>query len=273
MKLWDRVIKPKQYRLANGKLVLESRTKAPLYLFLFVLAFYFSAKVTGFSLEVLRQRGTQFFRILAAMIPPRLSYFEKVRGPLIDTVKMSLLGSVIGSLLCVPAAMLASQNLMKKPWIYASAKFFLTLVRTLPTLIVALIATYIFGLGTFAGTTAIAVFTFAYVGKQLFEQIETCDMGAYEAMEALGAGKFRAFRAAIVPQVLPVYLSTCLFCFEGNVRYASILGYVGAGGLGLILNEKISWREYDAVGSILITLFLAVVVIEALSHWLRSKLS
>lgn len=152
-------------------------------------------------------------------------------------------------------------------------RVFLSLVRTLPTLVTALIATYMFGLGTMAGTFAIAVFTFAYVGKQLYEQIETVDMGAYEAMEALGSTKSRAFLSAILPQVLPVYLSICLFCFEGNVRYASILGYVGAGGLGLILNEKIGWRDYSSVGMILIVLFITVLVIESISQYIRRKLS
>jgi len=98
-------------------------------------------------------------------------------------------------------------------------------------------------------------------------------MGAYEAMEAMGAGRAQAFLAAIQPQVLPAYLSVCLFCFEGNVRYAAILGYVGAGGLGLILNEKIGWREYDSVGMILVVLFGTVLVIEALSHYIRKKLT
>ena len=95
----------------------------------------------------------------------------------------------------------------------------------------------------------------------------------YEAMEAMGAGRAQAFLAAIQPQVLPAYLSVCLFCFEGNVRYAAILGYVGAGGLGLILNEKIGWREYDSVGMILVVLFGTVLVIEALSHYIRKKLT
>lgn len=131
----------------------------------------------------------------------------------------------------------------------------------------------VFGLGTMAGTCAIAVFTFAYVGKQLFEIIETVDMGPYEAMEALGATRLQAFTTAVFPQVLPTYLSVSLFCLEGNVRYASILGYVGAGGLGLIMNEKIGWREYDSLGMILIVLFVTVIVIEALSHWLRKRLT
>ena len=113
----------------------------------------------------------------------------------------------------------------------------------------------------------------AYVGKQLFEIIETVDMGPYEAMEALGATRLRAFTTAVFPQVLPTYLSVSLFCLEGNVRYASILGYVGAGGLGLIMNEKIGWREYDSLGMILIVLFVTVMVIEGFSHALRKRLT
>ena len=107
----------------------------------------------------------------------------------------------------------------------------------------------------------------------LFESIETIDMGPFEAMEALGATRLQAFTTAVFPQVLPTYLSVSLFCLEGNVRYASILGYVGAGGLGLIMNEKIGWREYDSLGMILIVLFLTVMVIEGISHWLRKRLT
>lgn len=106
----------------------------------------------------------------------------------------------------------------------------------------------------------------------LYEEIETVDMGPFEAMEAMGATKVRSFISAIVPQVLPSYLSNCLFCFEGNVRYASILGYVGAGGLGLILNEKIGWREYASVGMILLALFVTVFIIETISRAARKRL-
>ena len=94
-----------------------------------------------------------------------------------------------------------------------------------------------------------------------------------QAMEALGATRTQAFITAVFPQVLPTYLSVSLFCLEGNVRYASILGYVGAGGLGLIMNEKIGWREYDSVGMILIVLFVTVVAIEGFSHAVRKRLT
>ena len=98
-------------------------------------------------------------------------------------------------------------------------------------------------------------------------------MGPFEAMEAMGCTKIRAFIESVIPQILPGYLSNSLYCFEGNVRYAAILGYVGAGGIGLILNSEIGWRNYSRVGMILIILFITVVIIEYLSYWLREKLS
>lgn len=259
--------------LADGTAITEPRSWTPLVILLVVLAMVLSVKVTGFDLKVLTERGREFFVILGQMFPPKTGYMEQVWEPLFDTVKMSLLGSVTGSILAIPFAITASSNIVKNRFLTTVTRIFLSIVRTLPTLVTALIATYMFGLGTLAGTVAITVFTFAYAGKQLYEQIETVDMGPYEAAESLGAGKPAAFLTAVAPQVLPVYLATCLFCFEGNVRYASILGYVGAGGLGIILNEKIGWREYGSVGMILVSLFATVVLIEGISHYLRTKLT
>ncbi|MGL4738139.1 MAG: phosphonate ABC transporter, permease protein PhnE [Cellulosilyticaceae bacterium] len=273
MNLYDKIFPPKKIRLNDGKEILEPRSRMPLVIVLILIATWISVEVTGFELSVIIKRGKYFFDILKQMVPPDWGYLGAIWTPLFDTIKMSLLGSVIGALAAIPFAILAASNVVGSRVIISLTRLLLSLVRTMPTLVIALIATYIFGLGTLAGTTAIAVFTFAYIGKLLYEQIETVDMGAYEAMESFGATRLRAFLAAIVPQVLPSYIANCLFCFEGNVRYASILGYVGAGGLGLILNEKIGWRQYNSVGMILITLFVAVMVIEGISHYLRKKLT
>ena len=273
MSLYDRLFKPRRYTLPNGAVVEEKRSRAPLVILIVLALGALSVHITGFDFAVLVKKGSKFFDILAAMFPPNTGYLSKIWQPLWDTIKMSFLGSFIGAVLAIPFAVAAASNIVTNRVVVFIVRLFLSLVRTLPTLVCALIATYIFGLGTMAGTFAIAVFTFAYVGKQLYEQIETVDMGAYEAMEALGSTKSRAFLSAILPQVLPVYLSICLFCFEGNVRYASILGYVGAGGLGLILNEKIGWRDYSSVGMILIVLFITVLVIESISRYIRRKLS
>ncbi len=273
MSLYDRIFKPKKLTLANGKVVEEKASRTPLVLLILLVATIISVRITGFDLSVLITRGNQFFVILESMFPPNVGYLSSIWEPLIDTIKMSLLGSIIGSVLAIPFAIIASTNIVHNQVVIMITRFFLSLVRTLPTLVTALIATYIFGLGTAAGTTAIAIFTFAYVAKQLYEEIETVDMGPYEAMEALGDDKTRAFVSAVMPQVLPEYLSVSIFCFEGNVRYAAILGYVGAGGLGLILNEKIGWRDYASVGMILIVLFFTVLIIEGISQFIRRRLS
>ena len=273
MNLYDRLFKPRRYTLPSGTVVEEKRSRAPLILLVVLALGALSVYVTGFDFAVLVKKGSKFFDILKAMIPPNTGYLAKIWQPLWDTIKMSFLGSFVGAVLAIPFAIAAASNIVTNRVVVFIVRLFLSLVRTLPTLVCALIATYIFGLGTMAGTCAIAVFTFAYVGKQLFEIIETVDMGPYEAMEALGATRLCAFTTAVFPQVLPTYLSVSLFCLEGNVRYASILGSVGAGGLGLLMNEKIGWRGYDSLGTILIVLFVAVMVIEGISHWLRKRLT
>lgn len=270
---FDRVFKPEVITLPNGSVVTRRRSRVPLAIVALVALGALSVRITGFNFATLARRGGEFFTILGQMFPPDWSYMPDVWQPLFDTIKMSLLGSVAGSLLVVPFAMAASTNIVPSRALVAVMRFLLSVIRTLPTIVTALIATYIFGLGTLAGTTAIAIFTFAYVGKVLYEEIETVDMGAFEAMQAMGATRARAFAAAIVPQVLPGYLSNCLFCFEGNVRYASILGYVGAGGLGLVLNEKIGWRMFPQVGMVLVALFVTVFVIETVSRAARRHLA
>ena len=272
MKL-SKLFAAKEYTLENGAKIKEPKSKTIWVVLILAVATYYSAIVTGFNFQTILQRGGQFFVIIGKMFPPSFEYTNSIWHPLIDTIKMSLLGSLTGAILVIPFAILASSNIVKSKWIISLSRLFLSIVRTLPTLVTALIATYVFGLGTLAGTFAIATYTFAYCGKQLYEQIETVDMGAFEAAEALGATKGKAFINAIIPQILPTYLASSLYCFEGNVRYASILGYVGAGGIGIILNENIGWREYSNVGMILVILFLTVVIIESVSYYLRTKLS
>lgn len=262
----------KTIELPNGKIVVEKRSMTPITVLIFIALTYFSARITDFDLQILAKRIKQFFVILNDMVPPTWEYMPKLWGPLVATIKMSLFGSVLGALVALPIAMLAASNINRTRWIPAVTKFILSILRTLPTLVVALIATFVFGLGTMAGTVAIFLFTIAYVGKLLYEQIENVNMGAYEAMNAMGMNTIQSFRYAIFPQVLPNYLSTSLFCFEGNVRYASILGYVGAGGIGLLLNESLGWRNYANVGMILLMLVCTVFVIETISEYFRKKL-
>ena len=266
-----KLLPTKKIILPNGKIVEEKYSSTPFVIALLAGLIYVSAIITEFSFEILVERIDEFFVIIMQMIPPNWNYTSTIWQPLLDTIKMSLFGSFLGAVCALPLAMIAAQNINKFKWLSITMKFIFSILRTLPTLIVALIATYIFGLGTVAGTTAIFIFTIAYVGKLLYEQIENADMSAYEAMTSMGLTTIQSFRYAVFPQILPNYLSTSLFCFEGNVRYAAILGYVGAGGIGLLLNESLGWRNYANVGMILLLLVVTVLVIETISEYYRKK--
>ncbi|WP_087974806.1 phosphonate ABC transporter, permease protein PhnE [Oceanobacillus rekensis] len=271
--MFAKMLLTRKMTLPNGKIVVEMRSMTPLVILLLIGFGYGSIQITGFDLQVLINRIGQFFVIIQEMIPPTWAYIPQVWRPLLDTIKMSLLGSLLGAITALPLAMLAASNITKTKWVSSTVKFILSILRTLPTLVVALIATYIFGLGTLAGTVAIYLFTIAYIGKLLYEQIENANLDAYEAMHSMGLTTIQSFRYAVFPQILPNYLSTSLFCFEGNVRYAAILGYVGAGGIGLLLNESLGWRNYSNLGMILLMLVVVVYMIESISEYYRKKLT
>ncbi len=270
--LFDRIFPPRQISVGQNS-VNKPRSRGPLILITLVLIVSASVMATGFNIDIIIKRGYQFTVILAKIFNPDWAYISKVVPPLLDTIKMSVMGSIIGSTLALPIAVMSSSNINPNAFSVGLLRILLNIVRTLPTLVIASICALIFGLGTFAGTVAITLFTFGIVAKMLYESIETIDMGAFEAMEALGANKFQAFWSACFPQILPTYLSQCLYSFEINIRAASILGYVGAGGLGILINERIGWRDYEGLGTVLITLFVVVLIIENISQYLRRKLS
>ena len=270
---FDRIFKPQVITLPNGHSTIRRRSRIPLILLLLLAAIILSLRMTGFDMRIIITRFEKLLDLFVKLFHPKWEFFNKVTGPLVDTIKMSILGTVIGCVLALPVAVLSSTNINRNHAIVSFFRFILALIRTLPTLVIALVCALVFGLGTFAGTLAIAIFTFGIVAKMLYESIETIDMGPFEAMEALGASKFQAFWSACVPQILPVYLSHSLYCFEMNVRASAILGYVGAGGLGITINERIGWRDYNGLGMVLLSLFVVVVAIEFFSEYLRKKLS
>ena len=283
--LFDRVFRPKTITLANGHTVQQPVSRAPFVAAAVIAVVLISARMTGFSFKILFERGGQLGYILGRIFHPDWSYFRgfwveadranttKLMNALMDTIKMSIMGSVVGATLALPVAVLSSTNINKNRFVVWALRILLMIIRTLPTLIIAKFASLIFGLGTFAGTMAIIVFTFGIVAKMMYESIETIDMGAFEATESFGANKFQSFWSACMPQILPTYLSYCLYSLEMNIRAAAILGYVGAGGLGILINEFIGWRDYESLGAVLLALFVVVFIIENTSQYLRKKLS
>ncbi|TFG82314.1 MAG: phosphonate ABC transporter, permease protein PhnE [Erysipelotrichales bacterium] len=271
---WVRnLIRPEPLVLGNGKIIQPKMSVMVIVIPILVLAVLFSAYITGFNFITLFRRGYQFFVIVGRKSPPAWSYFPEVIGTLIETIMMSIMGTLIGAFLSLPLAFLSSDNIIKNKAFLWTNRMIVSLFRTMPILIFAFILKYIFGIGTFAGTLSIALFTWLIMTKMLYEIIETVDMGPFEALESSGASRLRAFSVSIIPQILGQYISIALYNFEMNVRSAAILGYVGAGGIGLLINEKLGWRQYDKVGLILLSLLVTVYAIESFSRYVRKKLT
>lgn len=273
MPLFDRVFKPEHIVLANGHAVDRPKSRLPLILICLAVVIWISVQATGFDFGILISRANQLTVILKQIFTPNWSYVPaKVINPLLETIKMSVAGTLVGCIIGLPMAVFASSNINHNKPTLLFVRLVLAVIRSVPTLIYALIFALIFSLGAFAGTVAIALFTLGIVAKMLYESIETIDMGPYEAMQSYGATTFQSFWASCMPQILPIYLDNCLYCFELNIRASAILGYVGAGGLGLLISERTGLRMYHDVGAILLTLFFVVWLIDLFSDYLRSKL-
>jgi len=236
-----------------------------LALFLLLLA---AARFTDCSPALFWARRSHLTDLISAMLPPDWGYAPRILSPLLATVQMSVTGTALGSFLALLLAPLCAENLHAPKPLRWTLRLLVQVLRSFPTLILALLATFLFGLGTFSGTVAITVYTFAILTRLTYEDIESAELAPYHALCAMGAVPAKVYWRAVVPGIAPSYFSNVLYLLETNVRHSSILGYVGAGGIGLLLNEKISWLEYGKVGMILFFLFLTVCVIEGISSLL-----
>ena len=236
-----------------------------LALFLLLLA---AARFTDCSPTLFWARRSHLTDLISAMLPPDWGYAPRILAPLLATVQMSVTGTALGSFLALLLAPLCAENLHAPKPLRWTLRLLVQVLRSFPTLILALLATFLFGLGTFSGTVAITVYTFAILTRLTYEDIESAELAPYHALCAMGAVPAKVYWRAVVPGIAPSYFSNVLYLLETNVRHSSILGYVGAGGIGLLLNEKISWLEYGKVGMILFFLFLTVCVIEGISSLL-----
>jgi phosphonate transport system permease protein len=190
---------------------------------------------------------------------------------LFETSQMALLATLSGAalafLLCFPAA----ANLAPNRKIYILFRRGLELFRTVPDIVYALILVWTFGIGPLAGILAIALHTVGALGKLFAEVVENADMRPWEGVIAAGGNWFQAVRYAILPQVLPNFLSYVLVRFEINVRGATVIGFVGAGGIGQELYTVISFNYYEEISAIIVLIILAVSVIDLLSEALRTR--
>jgi phosphonate transport system permease protein len=189
---------------------------------------------------------------------------------LFETSQMAALatlsGAMVAALLCFPAAI----NLAPNRAVHFAFRRALELFRTVPDIVYALILVWTFGVGPLAGILAIALHTAGALGKLFAEVVENADMRPWEAVRASGGNWAHAVRFAILPQVLPNFLSYVLLRFEINVRGATVIGFVGAGGIGQELYSVISFNYYQEIGAIIVLIILTVSLIDLTSEKLRT---
>ena len=193
--------------------------------------------------------------------------------PFIETLQIAIIGATIGNLLAVPLAFWASRMTAPSETAYRFAKAFLNVVRTIPDLVWGVLFATAVGFGNpFAGALAMIMFSLAIQAKLLSETVDAIDIGPLEAGRAAGARHTQVIQYAAFPQVRPNYVAYSLYIFELNIRASVVIGFVGAGGIGRLLNERRNFFQWDQVMAIVIVIFVAVLLIEWLSIWARRQL-
>ncbi|MCH8953062.1 MAG: phosphonate ABC transporter, permease protein PhnE [Proteobacteria bacterium] len=202
------------------------------------------------------------------MFPPRWSYIDKLWWPMWDTLNIATLGTLIGIVIAVPVAFLAARN--TTPSLYIArpiALFIIVSSRSINSLIWALLLVSIIGPGVFAGIVAIGLRSIGFVAKLLYEAIEEIDQAQVEAVTASGASQAQVIDFAIVPQILPTFFGISVFRWDINIRESTILGLVGAGGIGLQLQASLNVLAWPQVTMIFIIILATVVF----SEWVSAK--
>lgn len=237
-----------------------------------ILMTWWSARGIGFSLVELACNLPGGRRLLVESWPPDFSFFPRLLGPLLETLQIAVIGTVIGGILAIPIAVLAARNLTPGFLVWFVDRNFMNILRTLPDLFWAMLFAAAVGFGPLAGALALTVFTIAVISKLWSESLEAIDMAVPEAVRAAGGSWLAMLQFGAIPQALPHYVSYALYAFELNVRASMILGLVGAGGIGMVLETQRSTFEYPRVTLIVLSVLLLVLIIEQISESIRRRL-
>ncbi len=192
---------------------------------------------------------------------------------LIETINAALFATFLGFISAVLLSLGSSRFLIKNPVIYHSVRRIMDVMRSFPEIIIAMIFLFIMGKSIIPAILAIWIHTAGALGKLFSEAIENCDVKPMEGLHSVGAGWWERVRFSVLPQVLPIFFSYGLLRFEINVRASTILGFVGAGGIGEALKTVIGWRHGDDVTAIIILLVSTIILLDYLSQYIRHRLS
>jgi phosphonate transport system permease protein len=231
-----------------------------------------SAYGTSFSVMKLASGVPQIADLLGRMLPPDAGVLRNIGWPLLQTLEMALVGTALGTVIAVPVAFLAATNTTPHRALGTIVRLLVGALRTVPELIWAMILVTAVGLGPFPGIIALALHTIGGLGKLQYEAIESIAPGPLEAMLAVGAGRTKTILFGVAPLAMPLFLSNALFYWEYNNRASSVLGLVGAGGIGFTLMQSVADFRYPAALTCVRAIVVVLAIIDRLSAVLRQRI-
>ena len=228
----------------------------------------------GINFGGIKSNGVDIAKnVLSGIIHPDVEMLlTEVPALLLETICIALIGTLIGAILAVPLAFISSTNIMPK-WVSAIGLFIIAALRTFPAFVYGLMFIRVTGPGAFAGVLTVSVISIGMIAKLFIESIEDLDTRILESLDAAGCNTFEKIRYGILPQLFTDFVSTVIYRFEINIKDASVLGLVGAGGIGAPLIFAMNAFNWDEVGAILCGLIVLVLVVEIISTKIRTKLA
>ncbi|RZL05068.1 MAG: phosphonate ABC transporter, permease protein PhnE, partial [Rubrivivax sp.] len=231
-----------------------------------------SAAGSQMSWAELARGMPQIGDFLARSVPPDWSILSRLWQPAIETLQIAIWGTLLSIVLALPLSFIAANNLHGWHALRIAVRQFLNVVRSINELILALVFVSAVGLGPFPGVLALALHGMGMLGKFFAENIEEIDRGPLEALRSAGASQLQVIAFGVVPQVITAWIGVILYRFEVNLRSATVLGMVGAGGLGFELVSSLKLFRYQETATCIVVITLMVIAADLLSNWLRSRI-
>ena len=240
---------------------------------LFCSIIVFIVKDLEINLVKLISDSSKYFGdILFRMLPPDFSNLNQLIYAMFETIEIAFLGTFIAIFLSIPFGLFSARNLAPNYFVYIVCKTVVIFFRAIPEFIIAMILVIAIGFGAMPGVLALGLHTMGFLAKFYAEDIEHVNKGPIDALKSSGATKSQIISFGIIPQILPAFVANNLYILDRNVRMATMLGIVGAGGIGYELQSSFRMFEYERVSAIIMLIFLTIFLIDNFSSYIRSKI-
>ena len=247
------------------------KTLVSIVLFCSILVFIVKDLEINF-IKLASDSSKYFGDILSRMLPPDFSNLNLLIYAMFETIEIAFLGTFIAIVLSIPFGLFSARNLAPNYYIYIICKTIVIFFRAIPEFIIAMILVIAIGFGAMPGVLALGLHTMGFLAKFYAEDIEHINTGPIDALRSSGATKSQIISYGIIPQILPAFVANNLYILDRNVRMATMLGIVGAGGIGYELQSSFRMFEYEKVSAIIILIFITIFGIDYLSSLIRSKI-